>query len=273
MKPQPIPNIQPTVIIRNGASVKLAPSVPQHVAKVTRDAAADSARRLEDHEFGDSYSPPAYVSAASEVVEAQIDAESFLAATKALRDEVQAAIGILDGSAITYPAILATKPVIAAALEIRAAADGLLAFDPDAADAETGPVCDQLRAMLKTLDSDIATAERHLAAAETEARRCVGAAYAATADHGVARKRFADAGLQDWLPKDWPKGIQPLGAAQLVADNISQRRIARHERRNAKRNAHSNAVNAAEARILRQAAIDAKNDETAEAIAKIMKEG
>ncbi|MGA0613249.1 hypothetical protein [Paracoccus sp. KR1-242] len=245
MRPQPIPIIEPTVILPNGSRLKLASGATQHVPRVARDTNAEIGRSLEDRKFGDS--PTAYVSAAAESVQTCREAAAVLDGAKRHLNALRVGIDILTGTSISYPAILASKPIVAAALEMRATADCLRAFDPQAAEAELGPIIDGLRQVETQLTGDIATAEKRIAAAETEARRCAGAAYAASAGHAEALKRFTELGLKDMLPRDWPKGITAQGAAQLVKDAVSQRQMARHEKR------------------------DSKN--TAEAVAKIMREG
>ncbi|MDS9467960.1 hypothetical protein RGQ15_10325 [Paracoccus sp. MBLB3053] len=270
MRNQPIPIILPTVTLKDGTSVKLSAAFTQNAAKFARDAAAKTARDLED---GDTISPSADVAAASRALDGFREAKAVLDGAKRLLEAHRVAVGILEGNGISYPASLAAEPVLATSLEIRAAADSLRSFDPEAAEADLGPLVSQLKEMQVTLALDVTTAEKRVSAAETEARRCVGAAYAATAGHSIAQKRFADAGLKDWLPRDWPKGITVLGAAQLVEDAVSQRRMSRHEKRNEKRHRQSQTLLALEASRQREAAIDAKNDAAAQAVAKIMQEG
>ncbi|WP_134681551.1 hypothetical protein [Paracoccus ravus] len=268
MRQQPIPILQPIVHCSGNFSVKLGSASTQHVARIALEYAAGLARSMEDGKLEGG--PAEYVKAAETARQGFRDAEATVEGASDLLEAKRLAIKILEGTAADYPAGLAAEPLVACALEMRSAADSLLSVAPNAAEADLSEVLHGLREAEQQLAIDIETAKRKLGPCEAEARRCVGAAWAACDGHPVARQRFAEHSLKDFLPTHWPKGIQPSGAKQLVADAVSQRRLTAHEKRNERRRHMTPAELAVERARAADAAAEARNQKAAENIHRIM---
>jgi|GEM_PF-2911566 len=261
----PIPKLLPTVKTVSGVTVKLSASVIQHVVRNARDHAAETARAIEDKSLVGG--PPEYVKAAKEAVKIHREAKELFEAAKHHRDILAGAVGIMEG-APTYDAASLYHPVVALALDAKAAADSLAEIDPEASLADLRDVTEALTAALDQLTADCATAKCRLPSAETEVRRCVGAAYASCAESSAAFTLFKQHRLAEFLPVAWPSGMTPMGAAKLVEDTVKQRRFGASATK--RRSKTEKALIAARAK---DSALDRANDDAVAALMAAQAEG